>query len=106
MEVDQLKTRFFVNVGHVHTPLTLVLGPIEDLARRLARPERVASSWKLAHLQRAARAGADRGDPRRGDRLEHGRMAFRREHVALAQLVRRTLERSSRWCFATATRWR
>lgn len=33
-QIDQLKTQFFVNVGHeFRTPLTLVMGPIDDVLR-------------------------------------------------------------------------
>ena len=60
LAVDRLKTRFFVNVGHeFRTPLTLVLGPIDDLLRdaRERLSERVLGQLQLA--QRNARRVLD-----------------------------------------------
>lgn len=59
-EVDRLKTRFFINVGHeFRTPLTLVLGPIDDLLRdtRERISERMRAQLQLA--QRNARRVLD-----------------------------------------------
>jgi signal transduction histidine kinase/DNA-binding response OmpR family regulator len=59
-EIDRLKTRFFINVGHeFRTPLTLVLGPIDDLLRdtRERISDRVRAQLELA--QRNARRVLD-----------------------------------------------
>ena len=94
MEVDRLKTRFFVNVGHeFRTPLTLVLGPIEDLLRdgsaRLS--ERVREQLELAH-RNARRVLSLIVEILDVNRLEHGHLPFRRERLALNVLLRRALD--------------
>jgi signal transduction histidine kinase len=51
-ELDAAKTAFFSNVSHeFRTPLTLILGPIEDA---LARPDRTLSGEELVSVQRSA----------------------------------------------------
>lgn len=49
-EIDRAKTAFFSNVSHeFRTPLTLMLGPIEDV---LAKNENQQEDWELLHVAR------------------------------------------------------
>jgi len=49
-ELDRLKSRFFVNISHeFRTPLTLILGPIENLRQRLADE---SAQQELSMMQR------------------------------------------------------
>ncbi len=54
-ELDRAKTTFFSNVSHeFRTPLTLMLGPLEDL---LARPDTISADQTHAELQVVHRNG-------------------------------------------------
>ena len=96
-EVDRLKTRFFVNVGHeFRTPLTLVLGPLDDLLRdtrgRLA--EGVRTHLQLA--QRNARRVLDLiVELLDVNRMEQGQLPLRIGVHDLAELLRRVAEESA-----------
>jgi len=96
-EADRLKTRFFVNVGHeFRTPLTLVLGPLDDLLRdtrgRLA--EGVRTHLQLA--QRNARRVLDLiVELLDVNRLEQGQLPLRIGVHDLAALARGVADESA-----------
>jgi len=88
-EVDRLKTRFFVNVGHeFRTPLTLVIGPVDDLLAdsRLRLGEGVRET--LALVQRNARRVLDLiVELLDVNRFEHGRFGIQRVPTDMAELL-------------------
>lgn len=89
--LDRLKTRFFLNVGHeFRTPLTLILGPLEDLLRdrRESFSERSRSQLELA--QRNAGKVLDLVvELMDVNRLEQGQFQLRSERVDLRPLLER-----------------
>ena len=95
-EVDELKTRFFVNVGHeFRTPLTLVMGPLDDVLRdpRTRLGDRTREQLELAN--RNARRVLDLiVELLDVNRLEHGQWPMRREKIALAPLLQRLAQDS------------
>ena len=88
-ELDRAKTTFFSNVSHeFRTPLTLMLGPIEDLlperTDRSTRNARVSSRWCTGtelRLQRLVNTLLD------FSRIEAGRIQASYEPVDLAELT-------------------
>ncbi len=85
-EVDRLKTRFFINVGHeFRTPLSLVLGPIDDLLRDAKQSFNQKVREQLEMANRNARRVLDLiVELLDVNRFEHGQMRL--------QLVRTDLE--------------
>lgn len=92
--LDRLKTRFFLNVGHeFRTPLTLILGPLEDLLRdrRERFSERSRSQLELA--QRNAGKVLDLVvELMDVNRLEQGQFELRPEPVDLRLLLERVAD--------------
>ena len=83
-EIDRAKTAFFSNVSHeFRTPLTLLLGPIEELLRQPQLPAEERSRMELAHrnclrLLKLVNSLLD------FSRLEAGKVRARYEPVNLA----------------------
>jgi PAS domain S-box-containing protein len=86
-ELDRAKTAFFSNVSHeFRTPLTLMLGPLEDLLARDTLPDDVKESLEVAHrnalrLLKLVNALLD------FSRLEAGRIEAAYEPTDLAALT-------------------
>jgi len=93
---DELKTRFFVNVGHeFRTPLTLVMGPLDDVLKdpRTRLGERTREQLELAN--RNARRVLDLiVELLDVNRMEHGQLPLRREAVDLVSLLQRLVDDS------------
>ncbi len=92
-EVDRLKTRFFINVGHeFRTPLTLVLGPIDDLLRDTRERLSLRAREQLEMANRNARRVLDLiVELLDVNRFEHGQMRLTRVPTDLGLLAQRVL---------------
>ncbi len=56
IEMDQIKNRFFANISHeFRTPLTLILGPLEDCLAGLAEPSQAQLEVMLRNCRRLLR---------------------------------------------------
>lgn len=93
-QVDALKSRFFANVSHeFRTPLTLVLGPLDDVlsASRVRLGERTRELLELA--SRNARRVLDLiVELLDVNRLENGQLPLRRAPHELRSLVTRCVD--------------
>lgn len=93
-EIDHLKSRFFTNVSHeFRTPLTLVLGPLDDVLAdgRTRLGERTRELLELAN--RNARRVLDLlVELLDVNRLEHGQLPMNQVRADLVSLVRRQVE--------------
>jgi len=93
-EVDRLKTSFFINVGHeFRTPLSLVIGPIDDLLRDTALRLGARARAQLEMAARNARRVLDLiVELLDVNRFEHGQMRLSPSLVDLRTLARRVLD--------------
>lgn len=92
-EVDRLKTRFFINVGHeFRTPLTLVLGPLDDLLRDARERFSTRAREQLEMANRNARRVLDLiVELLDVNRYEHGQMRLTCVPTDLRLLAQRVL---------------
>ncbi len=109
--LDEAKSRFFANISHeFRTPLTLILGPLEDLRDGVSGQ---IDGTARGHVDRALRSGRRllRLVNQLLDvaRLEHGRIALQARRADLGAFVRsiehpfRTLAERKRIAFAVET---
>jgi PAS domain S-box-containing protein len=105
-ELDRAKTTFFSNISHeFRTPLTLIMGPVEELRDRLA-PQDEAAGEELEVIHRnVLRLGKLADTLLDFSRIEAGRMEARYEPVdlaafttELASVFRSAIERAGLAC--------
>jgi signal transduction histidine kinase/CheY-like chemotaxis protein/ligand-binding sensor domain-containing protein len=102
-EVDRLKTRFFINVGHeFRTPLTLILGPLDDLLQDTREHFSDIARQQLLMVQRNARRVLDLiVELMDVNRLEQGHLHLHPVRVDLVALLRNVTSE----CADLATRY-
>lgn len=87
-ELDRAKTAFFSNISHeFRTPLTLIMGPVQDLRDRLAETDpQVGAELEVIH-RNGLRLGKLVNTLLDFSRLEAGRMRASFQPVELAQVT-------------------
>jgi PAS domain S-box-containing protein len=84
-ELDRAKTAFFSNISHeFRTPLTLIMGPVQELRKRLPADDQPARDEVDAIHRNALRLGKLVNTLLDFSRIEAGRMQARYEPVRLA----------------------
>ncbi|MEU9593937.1 SpoIIE family protein phosphatase [Streptomyces sp. NPDC048193] len=87
-ELDRAKTTFFSNISHeFRTPLTLIMGPLEELRARLADAEEPVREELDAIHRNGLRLGKLVNSLLDFSRIEAGRMQARYEPVDLAAVT-------------------
>lgn len=87
-ELDRAKTAFFSNISHeFRTPLTLIMGPLEELRGRLAGAEQPVRDELEAIHRNGLRLGKLVNTLLDFSRIEAGRMQARYEPVDLAAVT-------------------
>ena len=101
-ELDRAKTTFFSNISHeFRTPLTLIMGPVEELRRRLGPADEAARAELDVISRNGLRLGRLVNSLLDFSRIEAGRMRSRYEPVdlsvftaELASVFRSAIERA------------
>jgi signal transduction histidine kinase/AraC-like DNA-binding protein/ActR/RegA family two-component response regulator/ligand-binding sensor domain-containing protein len=95
-ETDRLKTQFFVNVGHeFRSPLTLVLGPLQNVLSDHSAALDPKSRADLEMADRNARRVLELiVELMDINRLEHGRFSIRRERLDFRAFVQRVVDQA------------
>ncbi|MEW1873093.1 SpoIIE family protein phosphatase [Streptomyces caelestis] len=87
-ELDRAKTTFFSNISHeFRTPLTLIMGPVEELRSRLADADAQVREELEAIHRNGLRLGKLVNSLLDFSRIEAGRMRARYEPVDLSQVT-------------------
>lgn len=94
-EFDEQKSRFFANISHeFRTPLTLIIGPLEDAIEgrygRLPEPLEQAHQSMLSSSRRLLRLVGQLLDL---SKLEHGKMQLHRRQDNLAAFIQEMVRR-------------